>query len=175
MTFDDGPTPELTKWIVSFLDKEDIKATFFCVGDNLKKLPNEMQRIQSNGHQLASHTMQHEKSSQTSWSTYKNSVEACAQEVGNNIFRPPYGRLSAWKSYVLSQKYQIVMWSWLSYDYDENVEISDILKSAEKDIKGGDILVLHDNEKVEERIKLILPELVQIIRKKGLKFRLISA
>lgn len=90
LTFDDGPTPKLTKWIVDFLDKENIPATFFCVGENVKKLPEEFIRLQENGHQIGSHTMRHENANHTDWSLYKSSVDECAQMVGNNLFRPPY-------------------------------------------------------------------------------------
>ncbi len=174
LTFDDGPTPELTDWIVDFLEKEDIKATFFCVGENIKNLPDEFNRLRTKGHQIGSHTMRHENSSKTKWPEYTKSVKECAELVGNNLFRPPYGRLNARKSSQLSKSFKIVMWSWLSYDYDHSVSINEILKSAQKDIKGGDILVLHDNEKVKDRLKEILPQLVQIIREKELKFDLIS-
>lgn len=175
LTFDDGPTPHLTKWIIDFLEQEKVLATFFCVGENIKSHPNEIKRLLDKGHQLGSHTMRHEKSSRTKWKDYQESVDECAELIGNKLFRPPYGRLNMWKSFLLSRKYKIIMWSWLSYDYDKNVSISTILESAQKDIRAGDILVLHDNEKVEERLKELLPELVKIIREKKLEFAVLKS
>ncbi|MDC1186836.1 hypothetical protein N8079_03325 [Crocinitomicaceae bacterium] len=95
--------------------------------------------------------------------------------TSTRLFRPPYGRISMWQSARLASKYKIVIWSLLSYDYDKNVTIELVLKNAQKEIKAGDILVVHDNEKVEERLKELLPELVRNIREKGLNFKSISA
>lgn len=174
LTFDDGPTSELTEWILDFLEKENIKATFFCVGANILQNPELFQKIKEQGHQVANHTMQHEKGTTTKWADYKKSVQDCGELVGNTIFRPPYGRLSAFNSARLSQKYKIIMWSWLSYDYDSSVPVSTILKSAQEDIRSGDILVLHDNQKVDVRLKEILPELVQILKSKNFSFEKIT-
>jgi peptidoglycan-N-acetylglucosamine deacetylase len=174
LTFDDGPTSNLTPWILDFLEKEKIPATFFCVGENMNKFPEEFQKIKDLGHQVANHTMRHEKGNKTAWKDYSSSIDECAKLVGNNLFRPPYGRISALQSRRLSKKYKIIMWSWLSYDYDKNVSVESILNSAKEHIKAGDILVLHDNEKVEDRLKEILPQLVSIIKEKRLKFELIT-
>ncbi len=173
LTFDDGPTPVLTHWILEFLAKENIKGTFFCVGDNIKKYPEQFLSLKENGHRVGNHTMAHQNAAKTKWRSYKTSVAECEALIGNDLFRPPYGRLSAWKSARLAKKYKIIMWSWLSYDYDANVPVKDILESAKKDIQAGNILVLHDNDKVKERLKEILPELVAIIREKGLTFAVI--
>ncbi len=174
LTFDDGPTEELTNWILDFLAEKNILATFFCVGENIRRLPQQYERIVSRGHQIGNHTMRHEKGTKTRWKKYKSSIVECENLVGNALFRPPYGRMSMWQSALLAKRYKIIMWSWLSYDYDPNVSVERILESARKDIKGGDILVLHDNLKVEFRLKQILPELVEIVREKDLEFALIS-
>lgn len=173
LTFDDGPTHELSTWILQVLAEHEVHATFFCVGENIQKYPSVFSEIREKGHSVANHTMHHEKSPKTSWKIYRNSVESCAELVENTLFRPPYGRLNMWKSLLLSRRLRIIMWSWLSYDYDLNVPVSCILESAERDIKAGDILVLHDNKKVESRLKLILPALIEIIKAKQLKFAVI--
>ena len=175
LTFDDGPTPKLTDWILDFLKQEDIPATFFCVGQNIINQPKEFQKIKDNGHKVGNHTMHHEKGTKTKWQAYRESIEDCDKLTKSRLFRPPYGRISMWQSARLARKHKIVMWSWLSYDYDKNVTIEQILKSAQKEIKAGDILVVHDNEKVQERLKELLPELIRIIREKGLNFKTISA
>ncbi len=170
LTFDDGPNPEITPWILDVLKESEIIATFFCVGSNIIKYPDLYQRIISEGHKIGNHTMNHEKSKNVSFKKYKTSIYEAGQLVQNNLFRPPYGRINTLKSFIISKRYKIIMWSWLSYDYDKCVPIQTILEKAQKQITAGDILVLHDNDKVKERMKIILPELIEIIRKKGLGF-----
>jgi peptidoglycan/xylan/chitin deacetylase (PgdA/CDA1 family) len=174
LTFDDGPNPEITPWVLDYLKEKNILATFFCVGTNILKYPELFERIKLEGHSVGNHTMNHEKATKVSFQAYKKSISETEKLVQNKLFRPPYGRINAWQSYTLSKRYQLIMWSWLSYDFDKSVEISTILQKAEQQIKAGDILVLHDNVKVKERIKLLLPELIKKIEKKGLNFCLIQ-
>ncbi|MFT6501571.1 MAG: peptidoglycan/xylan/chitin deacetylase (PgdA/CDA1 family) [Crocinitomicaceae bacterium] len=174
LTFDDGPTSDLTPWILDFLDSQSIKATFFCVGANVKKHPDLLSTIIDKGHAVGNHTMRHEKGTEVSEQDYLKSIEEANTLIPSNLFRPPYGRLPMSYSKSIRAKYKIIMWSWLSYDYDSNVPIELILKKAQK-IKGGDVLVVHDNIKSQERLKDLLPELVAIIKSKGLEFDIISA
>jgi len=174
LTFDDGPTEELTTWILDELKKENIKATFFCVGENAKQKPKLMEAVRAQGHVIGNHTMRHEKGNKTSQELYLKSIDEAATYTSSNLFRPPYGRLPISFVKPIKKKYKIVMWSWLSYDYDHAVSVETILDKAEK-IKAGDILVLHDNVKVEERLKEILPQLIAIVKDKGLEFELIDS
>lgn len=174
LTFDDGPTPELTEWILEELARDHISATFFCVGENARKYPDLMDRIRQQGHAIGNHTMQHEKGTKTSYGEYRDSIDQAAPLTDAQLFRPPYGRLPMGHGRKVGRKYRIVMWSWLSYDYDPKVPVEEILQAAEQ-IRPGDIIVLHDNRKVEERIKALLPELVEILKRKGYRFGLISA
>ena len=173
LTFDDGPNPEITPWILDFLKEKNIKATFFCVGSNILKYPELFERIKSEGHVVGNHTMNHNKGTETLFNEYKSSITQTKELVQNNLFRPPYGRINTRQSYKLSKEYKIIMWSWLSYDFDLKVPIDKILRKAEKQIQAGDIIVLHDNDKVKDRIKDLLPEMVEIIKIKGLNFGLI--
>lgn len=173
LTFDDGPTSELTGWILTFLADNNIKATFFCVGENVGKYPKVYERIIAEGHVAGNHTMRHTKSSSVVKEEYFSSVNAASEVIQSSLFRPPYGRLPLSYDKRLNQDYRIVMWSWLSHDYDREVPVEEIVRKAES-IRGGDIIVMHDNIKVEDRIKIILPELISIIKQKGLKFGLIS-
>jgi len=175
LTFDDGPTEELTGWILSFLRSQGIKATFFCVGENAKNHPLLMTEIINDGHVIGNHTMRHEKGVQTSKNDFIRSIDEANQFVPSTIFRPPYGRMPIRFDKDILKTHKIIMWSWLSYDFDESVSVQEILKRAQKQIKSGDIIVLHDNIKVSERLKEILPELVQIIKEKGLTFEVISS
>jgi peptidoglycan/xylan/chitin deacetylase (PgdA/CDA1 family) len=174
LTFDDGPNPEITPWILDYLKEKNIQATFFCVGSNIKRYPELFQRIKMEGHSVGNHTMNHDKGTIVPFQQYKSSISETKILIGNNLFRPPYGRINAWKSYQLSKEYQLIMWSWLSYDFDPSIPISTILKKAKKQIKAGDILVLHDNPKVTDRVKELLPKLIEIIEQKGLKFEKIK-
>ncbi len=170
LTFDDGPTEELTHWVLDELDKQNIKGTFFCVGENVKKYPEIFNEIIKRGHTVGNHTMNHEKGSDVLKTAYLESIEECVGLISSRLFRPPYGRLPRKWDKIISESYKIIMWSWLSHDFDESVDISRIFKKAESQIKAGDIIVLHDNNKTSHRLKEILPRLIEIIQKKGLKF-----
>jgi peptidoglycan/xylan/chitin deacetylase (PgdA/CDA1 family) len=174
LTFDDGPTPNCTKWILDILDQHKVKATFFCVGENAKKHSELLELIVSKGHGIGNHTMHHEKGTKTKKTSYLESVEEASKHVDSNLFRPPYGRIPMPYAKALRKKYKIIMWTWLSYDYDPKVSPSDILNRA-KDIKSGDILVLHDNNKSFKKLQEVLPELIVLLKKKGLQFATISA
>lgn len=174
LTFDDGPTSELTDWILDLLKKEGVKATFFCVGENAKNLPDGITRILEEGHSLGNHTMRHEKAWKTPSSEYRASIDEAAKHIPSKLFRPPYGKLPLFKGGKIARKYKIVMWSWLSWDFDLSVSCAEILQNARKQLRGGDILVLHDNDKVEDRLKIVLPELINIVRSKNLTFEVIS-
>lgn len=169
LTFDDGPQSEITDWILTFLEKEQICATFFCVGNNVMKNPSLFEKIKKAGHHIGNHTMNHERGSSVSTSHYISSINQANSLIDSNLFRPPYGRLSLWKGLFIPSQYNVIMWSWLSLDFDSTVPINEVLQSA-KGIKPGDILVFHDNPKSSERLKIILPEVVKIIRSKNLLF-----
>ncbi|MDX2362059.1 MAG: polysaccharide deacetylase family protein [Crocinitomicaceae bacterium] len=174
LTFDDGPTTELTEWILALLEEKNVKATFFCVGANILKHPELGKLIQEKGHAIGNHTMRHENGNKVDREEYFRSINETEQLVTSNLFRPPYGRMPLkYDKHLADQK--IIMWSWLSYDFDESVELEKILKSADKNIKPGAIIVMHDNAKVEERVKTLLPQLIDLLEKKGYKFATISA
>lgn len=156
LTFDDGPTESLTDWILSELKKRNIKATFFCVGENAKNLPSQIQKIIQDGHLVGNHTMRHEDGSKTKRKAYFQSIEETSQWIDSKLFRPPYGRMPLTWDKEISQKYKIVMWSWLSFDYDTKVPTKTIIEKAKK-IQSGDVLVFHDNLKSQDRLKEILP------------------
>ena len=164
----------LNSLILDFLKQKNIPATFFCVGSNIKRYPELFKRIKKEGHSVGNHTMNHDKGTKVSFSKYKDSISETRKLVDTKLFRPPYGRINSFKSKKLAKDYQLVMWSWLSYDFDPTIPISTILEKARKQIKAGDILVLHDNPKVTDRVKELLPQLIEIIEEKGLKFEKIK-
>ena len=174
LTFDDGPSSNLTPWILRFLREKGISATFFCIGENVRKHPKIFEEIKASGHGVGNHSMHHEKGSNVDRSTYLNSLEETDRLVCSNLFRPPYGRLSFSLSRMVRKKHKIVMWSWLSYDYDKSVPINTIIEKANR-ISPGDILVLHDSQVIEDRVKELLPRLIDLLVGKGYKFGVISA
>lgn len=174
LTFDDGPTPEITPWILDYMKEHNIKANFFCVGQNVQKNREIYQRILSEGHVVGNHTMHHERGTRTKMTTYIQSVEDASTEITGKLFRPPYGRLTWRQSQIIRKKYKIIMWSWLSHDFDQTIPVDRILAKAKKGLRSGDIVVFHDNVKSSDRIKQILPEFIQIIQTKNLKPSLIK-
>lgn len=174
LTFDDGPTTEGTEWILATLREHDAKATFFCVGENARRHPDLMQKMIEEGHTVGNHTMRHEKGIKTEKDVYLRSVEEAKEWIPSKLFRPPYGRVPMAFARSLRKEYSVVMWTWLSYDYDATVPVERILKEAER-IRPGDILVLHDNVKTFARLQEVLPPLLEILKKKQLEVVAISA
>lgn len=175
LTFDDGPTTECTEWILNTLESQNALATFFCVGSNVAAQPELTEKILQKGHVIGNHTMHHEKGTSTSRADYYKSIEKAAQFIDSNLFRPPYGRIPmSYTKHLRRKNYRIIMWTWLSYDYDSSIPIDKILASATS-IRNGDILVLHDNKKSFERLQIILPEILRIAKEKNLKFGVISS
>jgi peptidoglycan-N-acetylglucosamine deacetylase len=174
LTFDDGPNPTITPWVLDELKGHGIKATFFCVGDNVRKYPEIYKRILDEGHRVGNHTMYHSNSSKTNYKDYLKSYQQAEEYIESSLFRPPYGRLSYFKQKEILKTKKIIMWSWLSYDFDLSISIDLILKKAKRQINSGDIIVLHDNEKVKERVKILLPQIISVIQEKGLGFRVIE-
>ena len=168
ITFDDGPHPSVTPWILDELKKHNFKATFFCVGENVKRYPEIFKRITDEGHAVGNHTMKHENALKVSSEKYLESVHETSKLIDSKLFRPPYGKITPSLVRKLKNDYQIILWSWLSYDYDSDVPIEKILKKAER-IQSGDILVLHDNEKLVERQQELLPQLIKLLKVKKLK------
>ena len=170
LTFDDGPDPQITPWLLDFLANNNIVATFFCVGDNVKKFPEIYARILAEGHAVGNHSMHHQKGINVSLKEYIKSVELASHYIDSILFRPPYGRMSIRQTYALRKKYVIIMWSWLSFDYEPSISVRKIIANAKRRIQAGDILVFHDNSKTTDRLKEILPELIEIVRAKGFGF-----
>lgn len=172
LTFDDGPDEAITPWVLDFLKSEAISATFFCVGSNVVKSPELFARIQTEGHGVGNHTMNHENGYKHSSEHYLQSVEAASAVIGSRLFRPPYGRMKRRVSLKMTKNWKIMMWSWLSYDYNPKVSVQRIQEAAES-IRPGDILVFHDNKKTQSRLKEVLPPIVRSLKKKGFTFRVL--
>ncbi|WP_300663203.1 polysaccharide deacetylase family protein [Fluviicola sp.] len=174
LTFDDGPNPEITPFVLDLLKQYNWKATFFCVGQNIEKNPELFQRVLAEGHVIGNHTMKHLNSIKTDNERYLNSFREFEHVYSSRLFRPPYGRIKPSMAKEISKTHRIIMWSWLSYDYDLSVSTERILDEAKR-IKPGDIIVLHDNPKITERQKILLPQLFELLQKRGFHSEVISA
>lgn len=173
ITFDDGPNPEITPFVLDLLKAYNWKATFFCVGENIRRSPEVFQRVIDEGHAVGNHTMKHLNSIKTDNETYLDSFRAFEEVHPGKLFRPPYGRIKPSVAKEIGKTHRIIMWSWLSYDYDLSVSNERILDEAQR-IKPGDILVLHDNAKIASRQQELLPQLFELLRKKGFRSEIIA-
>ena len=173
-TFDDGPDEGSTPWLLDLLSKEKVPSTFFCLGSQIEKHPKLYNDIVIRGHAIGNHTYNHEKGSKTSTDTYISSVHKTDALMNSPLFRPPYGRLTKSQSITLKQEgKKIIMWTWNSQDYNQNVSPESIVKKAEL-IRGGDILLFHSNSKSAGHLKKCLPEVIRIIKEKNLKFKTLA-
>ncbi len=163
LTFDDGPHPEITPWVLEQLDAYEAKATFFCVGECLNQFKKIAEETINRGHKLANHTYHHEKGWKTSNDAYGKSVEKCNKVVNeiqkqpNKLFRPPYGRIRRNQILQLRSNFRIIMWSHLALDFKEKLNISKSIRKL-KAARPGSIIVFHDNEKSFENLRKMLPE-----------------
>ncbi len=171
LTFDDGPNPEVTPWVLDLLNEFQIKATFFLVGKNVKDYPELFERIIRDGHQIGNHTMNHECGTKTGLNSYIFSVSQAENYIHSNLFRPPYGKITRNQfRTLLDEGKKIVFWSWLSYDFDSTISPKKIIQKANT-IQGGDILVFHDSEKGFPNLKNSIIEIIEQLKNRGLKFK----
>lgn len=173
LTFDDGPHPDITPFVLDELKKFGMKATFFCVGENMLLYPELVNTILADGHTIGNHTMRHTKGTANSNAVYFESVDDFDKHYSTNLFRPPYGKTRFKQRKELAKRFKIIMWSWLSYDYDQRISIDRILRKAQS-IRSGDIIVLHDNSKIAERQRELLPQLLLQLQSRGFISRAIK-
>jgi peptidoglycan/xylan/chitin deacetylase (PgdA/CDA1 family) len=174
LTFDDGPIPDVTEWVLDFLKSQNIKATFFCVGDNIIKHPEIYNRILSEGHIAGNHTFNHLKGFYTSNETYFENVNKCNEVInGSQLFRPPYGQLKFSQLRKLSKKYKIIFWDVLSYDYSNLVSPEKCLKNVVQYSRPGSIIVFHDSIKAKNNLMYALPRAVEQLKENNYRFELL--
>jgi len=179
LTFDDGPVPDFTPWVLKILKKYDAKATFFCVGQNVKKYPHIYQQILKDHHSVGNHTFNHLKGWKTSTEKYiKNILKAEAyledatQNQGTKLFRPPHGRLKPVQARILRKKgYKIIMWDVLTGDFDQSLSKEQCLEHTLKHIKNGSIVVFHDSIKSFKNLDYVLPRILEHFSAKDYQFK----
>jgi len=170
LTFDDGPIPELTPWVLDILKQYQVKATFFCVGENITKHPEIFERVIKEGHQLGNHTYNHLKGWKTTNDVYFDNVKKCQELTKTNLFRPPYGRIKKTQYKQLAVDYKIVFWDVLTHDYDKLLNPEKCLENSIKYTRNGSIVVFHDNVKATHNIKHALPLYIEYFLKLNYKF-----
>ena len=180
LTFDDGPHPAITPYVLNLLKRYDGKATFFCIGENIKKYPDVFQRIITEGHTVANHTYNHLNGWKTETVDYVKNVEACASMItlDNSIkplFRPPYGRIKSSQIRKLKNKYRIIMWDVLSNDWNPLLTAEQCFKRVKRKSKAGSIIVFHDSAKAEARMKPALKDTLELFSGKGYSFKAIPS
>jgi peptidoglycan-N-acetylglucosamine deacetylase len=174
LTFDDGPIPELTEWVLQELERFNAKATFFCVGANILKHYEVFEKVKSAGHTLANHTMFHTKGFQNTVADYVKEVDDCKKLVDNNLFRPPYGQIKPSQYKTLIKKgYKIILWDVISYDY-EKIEPKECALKVIRNVKGGSIVLFHDSLKAEKNMRYSLPIVLKYFSEKGYTFSAIK-
>ena len=171
LTFDDGPTPEVTPWILSVLKKENVKATFFLVGQQIEEFPELVGAIIKGGHTIANHSHSHKNGWLTNKEKYLEDIENCQELMPNNkLFRPPYGKITKAQIAVLKEKYKIILWDVLSYDFNQNTSPETVGANIIMNTTAGSIIVMHNNQKSFKNLESILEETIQILKKKGFCF-----
>ncbi len=171
LTFDDGPVPEATPWVLDLLDKYQIKASFFCVGDNVRKHPHIYQDILRKGHSVGNHTFNHLNAFSTKAPDYFNNIEKASTYINSNLFRPPRGFIRKAHYKLLKHKYRAVMWTVLSVDYDKNVKVEKCIKNVVDNVSSGSIIVFHDSIKAWKNMHQALPKVIENLLFRGFKFK----
>lgn len=171
LTFDDGPIPETTPWVLDILDKYDVKATFFMVGDNVKRHPELFDEIKRRGHSYGNHTMHHLQGMKVRAVRYLRDVSEAAHLVDSPLFRPPHGLLRWKQAKILKQRYNIVMYDLVTRDYSKKLTPEQVLANVRRYARNGSIIVFHDSLKAEKNMKWALPRAIEWLKEQGFEFR----
>lgn len=178
LTFDDGPVPEVTPWVLDMLRQSNIKATFFCIGNNIEKHPEVFSRVVNEGHTIGNHTFNHLNGWNTKTGDYIANFKQCEASIRtrcNNttvrLFRPPYGKIKSAQAAALKDLgYKIVMWDVLSADFDLTITPSQCLQNVLHNATHGSIIIFHDSVKAYANLKYALPEAIAKLKEKGFSF-----
>lgn len=183
LTFDDGPTPEITEWVLEELKKHNVKATFFCIGNNIQKYPELFQKVINEGHTIGNHTFDHLNGWKTETNTYLENVSLCDKQIQKSsienlqtkIFRPPYGKIKTAQAKIVRRLgYKIIMWDVLSADFDQTITPEKCLENVISNVKSGSVIVFHDSIKASHNLKYALPETLNFLKEKGFLFDVIK-
>lgn len=170
LTFDDGPIPEITPWVLEVLERENVKATFFCVGENVQKHREVYNQILAGGHEVGHHTFNHLPAFKCNDEEYQKNVRSANELIKTDLFRPPHGQIRFSQILKMRQKYRIILWDVLSADFDEGITAERCLKNVTKNVRNGSIIVFHDSLKAEKNLKYALPHAIKYLKEQGYEF-----
>lgn len=170
LTFDDGPCEESTSTILDILNRQKVKATFFCIGENVMKYQQLFLRISSEGHSIGNHTMHHTNGFSCRTKQYIRDIDEANTHIQSNLFRPPYGRIYPWQLRRLRKDYKIICWDVIAYDWDKKRTPEDVANIIKKYTRNGSIIVLHDSKKAAPRTLIMLEETIIWLKTEGYEF-----
>ncbi|MCE5204713.1 MAG: polysaccharide deacetylase family protein [Porphyromonadaceae bacterium] len=174
LTFDDGPIPEVTPWVLDLLDHYKVKATFFCVGDNVRKYPEVYQQLLERGHKTGNHTFNHVQGWNSKTSFLLNNTAKAAALINSILFRPPHGHMRMPQNHALQKAgYKVIMWDVVTRDYSRFMTSKQVLQNVKKYTRDGSIIVFHDSLKAEKKMKYALPLAIEWLLAEGYSFELI--
>jgi peptidoglycan-N-acetylglucosamine deacetylase len=179
LTFDDGPHPEITRWVLDQLQEHHAQATFFCVGNNVQQYPDIYKQILNSGHAVGNHTYHHVNGWENDDKIYLEDISKAARLIDSNLFRPPYGRIRNSQASKLSQALQrnesrVIMWDILSADFDTSISAEQCLYNVLENVSAGSIIVFHDSEKAFNNLKHALPGTLMYLKQEGFSLRKIE-
>jgi peptidoglycan/xylan/chitin deacetylase (PgdA/CDA1 family) len=173
LTFDDGPVPQVTPWVLDLLEKESIQATFFCVGENVQKYPALYQQILAGGHSVGNHTFNHLQGIKCGNEHYFSNIDTAGNYIDSDLFRPPHGLMGASQYKHLKTRYRIIMWDLISCDYDGRLKPAKVLKNVVDFVRPGSIITFHDSVKAKVNLFEALPESIGWMKEQGYRFEAI--
>ena len=171
LTFDDGPIPEATPWILDVLDKYGVKATFFMVGDNVRKHPREFEMIRERGHRLGNHTYNHIGGMRYTSRNYLANTDKANQLIQTDLFRPPHGWMRWLQYHVLHRKYKVIMWDLVTRDYSRRLTADDVFENVKRYARNGSIITFHDSLKSIDKLQTALPRSIEWLQQEGYEFK----
>jgi peptidoglycan/xylan/chitin deacetylase (PgdA/CDA1 family) len=174
LTFDDGPVPEVTPWVLDLLDTHGIKGTFFLVGDNVRRSPHLFDEIRRRGHSWGNHTMHHLQGMKVPTMRYMRDLTEADQLIGSPLFRPPHGLLRWSQAAAIKNHYNIVMYDLVTRDYSKKLTPDRVLENVKRYARNGSIIVFHDSLKAERNLREALPAAIQWLKDQGYEFRTLS-
>ena len=175
LTFDDGPIPESTPFILETLKRYDIKTTFFMVGDNVRKHTELYKQVLDEGHQVGNHTHNHISGFRHTLRDYSYNVEKANAYIRSHLFRPPHGWMRLAQYALLSRKYKVVMWDVVTRDYSKWMTAQDVVNNVKRYTRPGSIITFHDSLKSIEKLRTALPASIEWLRQQGYRFGVIMA
>ncbi len=173
LTFDDGPIPEATPWVLDVLDKYGIKATFFMVGQNVERHPELLEEVRRRGHSVGNHTLHHLQGAYATTIRYMRDAAEGAELTGSTLFRPPHGWLRPRQLRALKMHYKIIMYDLVTRDYSRHMSPEDVVENVKKYTRDGSIIVFHDSIKSLPRLRTALPEALEWLTARGYEFETI--